>query len=147
MKPSASVPTGRVALRSWLARKRCGPRHRRPGAGRARTAAERAKRQAEYWRRRAATAEQRMEGARQKVRAAEDAAQRARRERDEAQRLLKRKLQWSRDARVLRNDPDALLALVAELRIELDQARRELALTRRLLDDTTRALAGDPLAW
>jgi hypothetical protein len=106
----------------------------RAEAIRARTATERARRKTEYWRQRAAVAEQRVDGARQRVRAAEQSAQRARAERDDAQRLLRSKLQWSRDARPLRNDPDTLLALVADLRCELEEQRRQLARARQLLN-------------
>jgi hypothetical protein len=114
----------------------------RAGAARARTAVEAARRKTEYWRQRAAVAEQRAEGARQRARAAEHAAQRARAERDEAKRLLRNKLHWSRDARPLRNDPDQLLALVADLRRELEGLRRQLALARQAL-----AMAAHEEVW
>ena len=43
-------------------------------------------------------------------------------------------MQWSRDARPLRNDPDSLLALIADLRRELEEQRRQLAVARQLLE-------------
>lgn len=46
-------------------------------------------------------------------------------ERDEARRLLRRKLQWATHAHGLRQDPDALLALVAEFYHELEKLRKE----------------------
>jgi hypothetical protein len=82
---------------------------------------------------RAERAERRTEQAWLRARAAEHAAQRARAERDQAQRLLRSKMQWSRDARPLRNDPDSLLALIADLRRELEEQRRHLARARQLL--------------
>lgn len=106
----------------------------RAEAARARTATERARRKTEYWRQRAAVAERRVERARQRTHAAEQVGQRARVERDEAQRLLRNKLHWSRDARPLRNDPDSLLALIADLRRELEEQRRQLARSRELLE-------------
>ena len=108
----------------------------RAGAAKAGTAAEAARRKTEYWRKRAAAAEQRVERATQRARAAEQAAQRARAERDATQRLLRSKLHWSRDARPLKNDPDSLLALVADLRRELEEQRRQLALARQLVEMT-----------
>lgn len=57
-------------------------------------------------------------------------AQRLVAERDEARRLLRRKLQWARHAVVLRRDPDALLALVAELYPELEKLRKEVSKLR-----------------
>ena len=105
----------------------------RAEANKARSTAERAGRQAEHWRLRAERAERRAEQAQQRTRAAEQAARRARAERDGAQRLLRNKMQWSRDAQPLRNDPDSLLALVADLRRELETKRRELAKARQVL--------------
>lgn len=110
----------------------------RAEATEARRAAERTKKQAEHWRLRAERAERRVEQAKQRTRAAEQAAQRARGERDQAQRLLRNKMQWSRDARPLRNDPDSLLALVADLRRELEEQRRQLAAARHLLATAAR---------
>jgi hypothetical protein len=112
----------------------------RAEAVRARRATERARRQAEYWRRRATASEQRRERDQLRIRTVEQGAQRARAERDEARRLLRSKLRWARDARVLSDDPEALLALVAELRRELDGCRRELVLVRQ-------ALRQAPVAW
>jgi hypothetical protein len=119
----------------------------RDEAVRARRATERAKRQAEYWRRRAGASEQRRERDQLRIRTAEQAAQRARAERDEARRLLRSKLRWARDARVLRDDPEALLALVAELRRELDGCRRELVLARQALRQAPVAWAPLPVEW
>ena len=105
----------------------------RAAASSARAAENRAKEQAASWRLRAERAERRTELARQRTRVAERAAQRARAERDQAQRLLRNKMQWSRDARPLRNDPDSLLALIADLRRELEEQRRHLARAKQLL--------------
>ena len=105
----------------------------RAEANNARSAAERAGRQAEHWRLRAERADRCTEEARRRTKVAEHAAQRARAERDQAQRLLRNKMQWSRDARPLRNDPDSLLALIADLRRELEEQRRHLARAKQLL--------------
>lgn len=50
-------------------------------------------------------------------------------------------MQWSRDARPLRNDPDSLLALIADLRRQLEEQRRQLAQAKQLL---AMAEQGDP---
>jgi AT-hook transcription factor len=105
----------------------------RAAASSARAAEKRAKEQAASWRTRAERAERRTELARQRTRVAERAAQRARAERNQAQRLLRNKMQWSRDARPLRNDPDSLLALIADLRRQLEEQRHELAQVKQLL--------------
>jgi hypothetical protein len=102
-------------------------------ANSARAAEKRAAEQAASWRMRAERAERRTELARQRTRVAELAAQRARAERDQAQRLLRNKMQWSRDARPLRNDPDSLLALIADLRRQLEEQRHEFAQVKQLL--------------
>jgi hypothetical protein len=102
-------------------------------ANNARTAAERAGKKAEHWRLRAERADRRTEEARRRTAVAEHSAQRARAERDQAQRLLRNKMQWSRDARPLRNDPDSLLALIADLRRQLAEQRHELAQVKQLL--------------
>lgn len=57
-------------------------------------------------------------------------------ERDEARRLLRRKLQWARHAEELRRDPDALLALVAELYPELERLRKEVSRLRLQVPQT-----------
>gem|GEM_PF-6509526 len=47
--------------------------------------------------------------------------------------MLGRKLQWARDAKHLRDDPDALLALIAELNQQVADLRTRLgAVTRQL---------------
>ena len=102
-------------------------------ASAARAAEKRAKEQAANWRLRTERAERRTELARQRTRVAERAAQRAREEHDQAQRLLRNKMQWSHDARPLRNDPDSLLALIADLRRQLEEQRHELAQVKQLL--------------
>jgi len=97
----------------------------RSEAGQSRSAAEVAQREAERWRAKAAAAERRAGAAERKLAAEKVRAQRLVAERDEARRLLRRKLQWARHAEVLRRDPDALLALVAELFAELEKLRKE----------------------
>ena len=67
------------------------------------------------------------------------AARRLLAERDEARRLLRRKLQWASQAEGLRRDPDALLALVAELYAQLAKLRKEVS--------TLRQPAQRPDAW
>jgi hypothetical protein len=110
----------------------------RADAHNARAAAQRSEQKAEHWRLRVERAERRTEEARRGARAADQAAQRARAERDRAQRLLRDKMKWSRDARPLRNDPDSLLALIADLRRQLEGQRHELARVKQLLAITER---------
>ena len=76
---------------------------------------------------RAATAERRAAKLLDQLQASKAAATRARMARDEAQRLLKRKLALAKDAELLRGDPDALLAIIAEQRALLAWYRRLLA--------------------
>ena len=59
------------------------------------------------------------------------AAQRSVADRDDARRLLRRKLYSAKDAEHLRTDPDALLALVAELYAELTKLRKEVSMLRQ----------------
>ena len=95
-----------------------------------RSAAEVAQREAERWRAKAVAAERRAGAAERKLAAERARAQRLVAERDEARRLLKRKLQWARHAEGLRPDPDALVALVAELYPELEKLRKEVSKLR-----------------
>ena len=94
------------------------------------SAAEAARREAERWRGKASAADRRAGAADRKLAAERARAQRLVAERDEARRLLRRKLQWARHAEGLRRDPDALLALVAELYPELEKLRKELSRLR-----------------
>ena len=50
--------------------------------------------------------------------------------RDEARRLLRRKLQWAKHLKEGRLDPQELLALVAELYAELAKLRKEVSTLR-----------------
>ena len=90
-----------------------------------RAVAETAQRETERWRAKAAAAERRLGASERRLAAEKARAQRLVAERDEARRLLRRKLHWAGHAEGLRRDPDALLALVAELYAELDRLRKE----------------------
>ncbi len=96
-----------------------------------RAAAEAARQEADRWQRRAVPAENRASVAEQRAVRDKAAAQRSLAERDEARRLLRRKLQWAKHAEDLRRDPDALLALVAELYAELTKLRKEASTLRQ----------------
>lgn len=98
-----------------------------------RSAAETARQEAERWRRKAATAEKRAATAERRAIREKTAAQRLLAERDEARRLLRRKLHWATHAEDLRRDPEALLALVAELYAEVSKLRKENTLLRQKL--------------
>lgn len=100
--------------------------------------AEVARQEAERWRRRAAAAEKRAGVAERRAAREKAAARRLLVERDDARRLLRRKLQWASHAEGLRRDPDALLALVAELYAELAKVRKEASTLRQ------RAQRSDP---
>lgn len=89
------------------------------GAGRA---------DAERWRRRAERANADVARARHQAAQARERAQQAIAERDEARRLLTRKLQNARHAAAIpavRDNPNELLAIIAELYPELDRVRQE----------------------
>jgi hypothetical protein len=101
--------------------------------------ADAARQEAERWQRRAAAAGKRAGGAERRAAREKAVARRLLVERDEARRLLRRKLQWASHADGLRRDPDALLALVAELYAELAKLRKELS--------TLRQRAQRPDAW
>jgi hypothetical protein len=96
-----------------------------------RAAADTARRQAEHWRRKAEAAEKRAVAAERRAIRESAAAQRFLAERDEARRVLRRKLQWAKDAGASHLDPQELLALVAELYAELAKLRKEIAGRRR----------------
>ncbi|MDP8931583.1 MAG: hypothetical protein M3O70_24195 [Actinomycetota bacterium] len=98
----------------------------RAEASQARAEAAAARREAERWQTRAVVAQRRAHQASERARAASQAAKAARAERDEAQRLLTSKLQWAKHPEGLRNDPEALLALVAELYEDLSELREQL---------------------
>lgn len=94
----------------------------------ARAEAAAATAEAERWRRRAQAAEKDAKAARVQARRERQRAQRSTAERDEAQRLLRRKLQMAgraADTPAIRDDPAALLAIIAELHPELERLRRE----------------------
>ncbi len=98
----------------------------RAEAAQARAEAAVARREAERWRTRAVVAQRRAHQANERARVASQAAKAARTERDEARRLLTSKLQWAKYPEGLRSDPEALLALVADLYKELAELRRQL---------------------
>ena len=102
----------------------------RSEAAESRSVAETAQREAGRLRAQAAAAGRRANAAERKLAAEKARAQRLVAERDEARRLLRRKLQWARHAEGLRRDPDALLALVAELYQELEKLRKEVSRLR-----------------
>jgi hypothetical protein len=102
----------------------------RSEAADSRSAVEAAQREGERWRAKTAAAERRAGAAERKLALEKARAQRLIAERDEARRLLRRKLQWARHAEGLRRDPDALLALVAELDPELEKLRKEVSKLR-----------------
>lgn len=99
-------------------------------------AADIARQEVEKWRARAAAAERRAEAAEQRAIAARAKASRAIAERDEVRRLLRRKLQWAKHAEGLRNDPDALLALVSELYAEQEKLKATIAGLQRQMQRT-----------
>ena len=103
--------------------------HREVDAQRAAT--EAARQEAARWQRRAVAAEKRASVADRRAVREKAAAQRLLAERDEARRLLRRKLQWAKHAEDLRRDPDALLVLVAELYAELARLRKEASTLRQ----------------
>ncbi len=97
------------------------------------TAADVARREADRWRARAAAADKRAQQATERATRAESAARSAHAQRDEARRLLGRKLRWAKDAKHLKDDPEALLALIAELNQQVADLRSRLgAVTRQL---------------
>ena len=104
----------------------------RAEAAQARAETAAARREAERWRTRAVVAQRRAHQASERARAALQATKAARVERDEARQLLRSKLQWAKHPEVLRDDPDALLALVADLYKELGELRRQLRNFRTL---------------
>jgi hypothetical protein len=97
----------------------------RSEAAETRSVADTAQREAERWRAKAAAAERRAGVADRNLASERARAQRLVAQRDEARRLLRRKLQWATHAEGLRQDPDALLGLVAELYQELEKLRKE----------------------
>jgi len=105
----------------------------RAEAAAARADAEAARRDAAEWQAKAAAASSRAEKAAVRAVAAAAAADKARAERDDARRLLKSKLHWARSPGGLRDDPQALLALVADLYKELSSQRRQLGELRQRL--------------
>ncbi len=112
---------------------RAAARAARAEAAESAAAAGTARREADRWRARAAAAEKRAQQATQRAARAESAARAAHAQRDEARRLLRRKLQWARDAQHLRDDRDAMLALIAELNQQVADLRSRLAAANRQL--------------
>ncbi|MFI5041708.1 MAG: hypothetical protein ACHQNA_07650 [Acidimicrobiales bacterium] len=105
-------------------------------AATARREAAAAKAESERWRRRAETAQRELAVARAQARRSRDRAERSTAERDEARRLLRHKLHLAGHAATaprVRDDPHALLAIIAELHPELDKVRRENQGLRRML--------------
>ncbi|MGH9226513.1 MAG: hypothetical protein ACRD2W_22615 [Acidimicrobiales bacterium] len=102
----------------------------RRAAAAARLEAAAARREADRWRQAASVAEQRSAQAEERAARADTTADGLRAERDEAGRLLRRKLQWAKHAELHRHDPEALLVLVAELYDELSAFRVELSRLR-----------------
>lgn len=101
--------------------------------------ADAARQEAERWRRRAAAAERRAATAERRAVRESAAAKGFLAERDEACRLLRRKLQWAKHVQDGHLDAQELLALVAELYAELAKLRKELA--------TLRAKGSTPRPW
>ena len=92
--------------------------------------------EAQRWQRRAQAAQRDATKAREQARRARARAQRSTAERDDARRLLRRKLQWAKRVSAMpgvRDDPQALLAIVAELHQELARLRRERQVLHKLL--------------
>ncbi len=108
-------------------------------AAASRAARDSAVRDAERWHAKAEAIARRLEAAERRATKEKARAQSLLAERDEARRLLRRKLQLARHAEGLRRDPEALLVLVAELYAELESLRKEAAELRQ------RALR--PAAW
>jgi chromosome segregation ATPase len=76
----------------------------------------------------------------ERIQATDANLKRARMARDRAEQLLRQKLSTVKDAQHLRDDPDALLAVIAEQRQLLAWYRTRLAAVER----TLRALGGSP---
>jgi hypothetical protein len=96
-------------------------------AAESRAARDAAVRDAEQWRAKAAAMARRAEAAERRATKEKLRGQRLVAERDEARRLLRRKLQWASHAEGLRRDPDALLVLVAELYADQERLRKKVA--------------------
>ena len=111
-------------------------RSARSAASAALAALEMARSETQKWRARAAAAEKRADGAEHRAATVRTKLSRAIAERDEARRLLRRKLQWAKHAEGLRNDPDALLALVSELYAEQQKLKATIAGLQRQMQRT-----------
>ena len=103
----------------------------RAEATRSGAAAGAARQEAERWQAKAVAAFRRAEAAEQRAAKESERSQQLVGQRDEARRLLRRKLQWAKHAEGLRKDPDALLVLVAELYAELEKLRKEVSTLRQ----------------
>lgn len=95
--------------------------------------ASRVRGQLDRYRMRLAAAEQRAKKARDRATAAEKAAQRARAERDHARRLFEAKWRAVGTGRHMMNDPERLVAALADVRTDYDSLRRELMFARQAL--------------
>src|SRR5690242_559990 len=93
-------------------------------AAAARSELETARRAVQRAEQRVLAAQRRSDKLAERVRATEAAARRARMTRDRAEILLKQRVGVAKDAQRLRDDPDALIALVADQRRLLDWYRR-----------------------
>src|SRR5207253_10936272 len=112
--------------------------------------AEAARREAERWRRRAEAARRNAAKARDQAGRAPGRAQRSTAERDDARRLLRRKMQWAKRVSAMpgvRDDPRALLAIIAELEAELARLRREREALHKLLRLPPTELVARQRAW
>ena len=98
-----------------------------------RSLTEAAQQEADRWRRKAVAAEKRAVAAERRAAREKGSAHRLVAERDEARRLLRRKLQWAKHAEHARLDPQELLALVAELYAEQAKLRKEASMLRQRL--------------
>ena len=106
--------------------------------------------EAQRWQRRAQAARRDAAKARDQARRARARAQRSTADRDDARRLLRRKLQWARRVSAMpgvRDDPRALLAIISELHQELARLRRERQVLHRLLRLSPEELAARQRAW
>lgn len=117
----------------------------RAEAAAARRDAHAARREADEWKAKASAADARAKSAATRAVAASMAADKAWAERNEARRLLTSKMKWASDPGRLRDDPKALLALVADLYKELSTLRRQVGELRARLRIAEAAAAPSPL--
>ncbi|HEX9547106.1 MAG TPA: hypothetical protein VF942_07195 [Acidimicrobiales bacterium] len=135
----ASEAERKRAYRARRATELAEPHRLRDDARQAREAATAARTEAETARRakraeqRALTAERRLSKLLDQLRTAQAETRRARTARDEARGQLRRKLGTVNDAKLLRDDPDALLATVAKAERLIEWYRRRLKQLEREL--------------